>query len=167
MTKINKFRAWDGEQMICPVTVSSNGKAFVEIDPKTDSGSVKVIDNKGNQVSYYAEWATYQEFNYPLMQFVGILDIKTKEIYAGDIVVQDCYPFFSDGKPNYVGIVEWIYSQWQVVLYSVNKDNNGNSNGMNQGLNDIGTEENTVSKWEVIGNIFEHRNLICKDFKNA
>ncbi len=74
MTRINKFRAYDGEQMICPVTVSKSGKAFVEVNPKTDSGSVKVIDNKGNQVGYYAEWATYQEFNYPLMQFTGLVD---------------------------------------------------------------------------------------------
>lgn len=36
-------------------------------------------------------------------------------------------------RPNYRGVVEWIYSQWQVVLHCVNAAKGGISDGMNQG----------------------------------
>lgn len=100
------------------------------------------------------------ERGYKIMQYTGLKDKNGKEIYEGDIVVKDEYLWFDEGKPNYRGVVEWIYSQWQVVAYCVNPEKRGISSGMNQGVNDEGIEENENSEWEVIGNIYETPELL-------
>lgn len=99
----------------------------------------------------------------PLMQFTGLCDRNGKEIYEGDIVVQDGYMWFDDGTPNYRGTVEWIYSQWQVAAHCVNPDKRGISDGINEGLNDGGFDEGKNAEWEIIGNIHEHPHLLGAD----
>ncbi|HWQ74512.1 MAG TPA: YopX family protein [Syntrophomonas sp.] len=93
-------------------------------------------------------------------QFTGLKDINGVEIYEGDILVQDCYLWFDDGRPNYRGTVEWIYSQWQVVAHCVNPNKRGISDGMNESLNDVGWNEGTNSVWEIIGNIYDNPELL-------
>lgn len=93
-------------------------------------------------------------------QYTGLKDTNGVEICEGDIVVQDGYIWFDEGKPNYRGTVEWIYSQWQVIAHCVNPDNRGISDGMNYGLNDEGFDEGENSDWEVIGNIYDNPELL-------
>lgn len=103
--------------------------------------------------SNWKEW-------YEITQFTGLHDKNGKEIYEGDIVVKDGYKWFDEGRPNYRGVVEWIYSQWQVVAYCINNEKRGISTGINEGLNDKGFEEGTLSEWEVIGNVHENPELL-------
>ena len=96
-----------------------------------------------------------------VMQFTGLYDKNGKEIYEGDIIVTEAYPFFDNQQPNYRGVVEWIYSQWQVVLHCVNVAKAGISEGINQGLNDIGLDEGErFNDVLVIGNIYENPELL-------
>lgn len=97
-----------------------------------------------------------------VLQYTGIRDKNGIEIFEGDIVVQDCYVWFDEGKPNYRGTVEWIYSQWQVVAHCINSEKRGISSGINEGLNDAGFDENTNSDWIVVGNIFDNPEMILK-----
>lgn len=97
-----------------------------------------------------------------IMQYTGLKDKNGKKIFEGDIVVKNEYMWFDEGKPNYRGTVEWIYSQWQVVAHCVNANKRGASEGINEGLNDEGFDENGFSDWVVIGNIFENKELLEK-----
>lgn len=115
------------------------------------------------------------------MQSTGLKDKNGKLIYEGDIIViPNQYPFydyknkedmkqdlnFTEGEIkgesilNYIGIVEWIYSQWQYVYHCVNPKKQGISEGGNQGLNDFGFDETRNTCYEVIGNIYENPELL-------
>lgn len=116
-----------------------------------------------------------------LIQCTGLKDKNGKLIYEGDIIViSNQYPFYdyknkedmkqdlnsTEGEIkgesilNYIGIVEWIYSQWQYVYHCVNPKKQGISEGVNQGLNDFGFDETENTCYEVIGNIYENPELI-------
>lgn len=93
-------------------------------------------------------------------QFTGLLDKNGREIYEGDIVVKDTYIWFDNGEPNYVGVVDFIFCQWQVYAHCINKSKHGISNGINMSLNDEGYGENEKSDWRIIGNIHENPELL-------
>jgi len=141
-----KFRAWDKEKK-CWLS-------FDEDDPIGEDYELKE-DAKG--------WYMFFDFDkerVALMQFTGLLDKNGKEIFEGDVVTCDCYPFIDKGKPNYNATVEWIFSQWQLVLHCVNPEKSGISDGINSGLNDDGIEEGEKTDLEVIGNIYENPELL-------
>jgi len=95
-----------------------------------------------------------------VLQSTNLKDKNGKEIYEGDIVVKNGYIWFDDDEPNYRGTVEWIYNGWQVVAHCINPNKRGISDGINQWLNEDGFDEDEKSEWEVIGNIYEHPNLL-------
>lgn len=117
----------------------------------------------------------------PTLQCTGLKDHNNNLIYEGDIIViPNQYPFYdyknkedmkqdlnsTEGEIkgesilNYIGIVEWIYSQWQYVYHCVNPKKLGISEGINQGLNDFGFDETENTCYEVIGNIYENPELL-------
>ena len=116
-----------------------------------------------------------------LIQCTGLKDKNGKLIYESDIIViPNQYPFYdyknkedmkqdlnsTEGEIkgesilNYIGFVEWIYSQWQYVYHCVNPKKRGISEGVNQGLNDFGFDETKNTCYEVIGNIYENPELL-------
>lgn len=121
--------------------------------------------------------------DYILMQCTGLKDKNGKLIYEGDIIViPNQYPFYdyknkedmkqdlysTEGEIkgesilNYIGIVEWIYSQWQYVYHCVNPSKQGISEGINQGLNELGFDETENTYYEIIGNIYENPELLSE-----
>lgn len=118
-----------------------------------------------------------------LVQCTGLKDKHGKLIYEGDIIViPNQYPFYDyknkeDMKQdlnstkgeikgesilNYIGIVEWIYSQWQYVYHCVNPEKRGISEGVNQGLNNFGFDETRNTCYEVISNIYKNPELLSE-----
>lgn len=119
--------------------------------------------------------------NCTVMLSTGLKDEKGKIIFEGDIIViPNQYPFYDykneedmkqdlnstegeikgESVLNYIGIVEWIYSQWQYVYHCVNPNKRGISEGINQGLNYFGFDEPENTCYEVIGNIYENPELL-------
>lgn len=152
MNREIKFRAWDIEH-----------SQFLPAD------SYAIISTDFNAFGIMIkDWDNYREgeYLYPnsqiLSQYTGLKDKNGKEIFEGDIVVKPNYIWYDKGVLNYVGVVEFIYCQWQVVAHCVNPLKHGISNGINSSLNDEGYEENELSDWEIIGNIYQNPELLNK-----
>ncbi len=151
-----KFRAWDNDnkQMIYQGSNVEYLNGAMEAHFCFDEAGFVLL------IRPYAESEWYPINNTEAMQFTELRDKNGKEIYEGDIIVAESYPWFDTGKPNYRSTVEWIYSQWQQVLHCVNPDKGGISDGINEGLNDEGYEPEEPSSWLVIGNIYENPELL-------
>lgn len=141
-----KFRAWDLKG------AAMRHVAAIEYDAKGDITTVQLaVFGKGNDsVEYRMDGE-----DLVLMQSTGLRDCKGQEVFEGDIImpVVKRYPFYDEGKPNYVGTIEWIFAGFHCVLNVVNKDKRGISDGVNEPFEEEG--------WcEVIGNIFSNPELI-------
>ena len=91
-----------------------------------------------------------------LGQFTGLTDRNGKEIYEGDIVIADRYPFFYVGKPNYVAVVEWNDCGF-AAFYELYKDSD--AKGICVG-SPCDFDSNTANRYRVIGNIHDNPELI-------
>ena len=84
--------------------------------------------------------------------FTGYADCDGHKIYRGDVLTDANgkeYPYFDEGKVNYVAVVEWIFGGWQVVLRCVNPEKRGISDGINSELD----QGEGAEGFRVIGNL--------------
>jgi uncharacterized phage protein (TIGR01671 family) len=87
------------------------------------------------------------------MQFTGLLDKNGKEIYEGDILTADFYPYMDEGVRNYLSIVEWEAPGFMGFKHLVNSTKRGISDGIGEYLEE-------TEQFEVIGNIYENPELL-------
>lgn len=85
-------------------------------------------------------------------QYTGLKDKNGKEIYEGDVVVKNEYPFYSEGLRNYVGIIEWFDEDlcWSYSILAISDRVRGCACGSSLNKND---------KFEIIDNIYENPEL--------
>ena len=98
---------------------------------------------------------------YELNQYTGLKDKNNKEIYLGDILTCDIYPFKDNGKPNYNAEVYWDENSLQFCIRfcCVNREKRGISDGICEALTDRIDDINEC-QFEVIGNIYENTELL-------
>lgn len=135
MSREIKFKAWNGEQLRDVNTIGwTNG----ELDWIVTSKNHGPIDE-----------------DIKLMQYTGKKDKNGVEIYEGDILTSENYPFQDEGKYNYHGIVEWADEVTAICITKrlVNKSKRGISDGIADIIED-------TEKFQVIGNIYENPELL-------
>ena len=118
-----KFRAWDkeSEQMIPNDFVNKEASAFVVY----------------NEIAQ--EWIS-DEKDFILMQFTGLLDKNSKEIYEGDIVQY----FDTAFAPREIFSIDFVNG----MFYLKSAEDEEYNSDMN------------TAPLEVIGNIYENKNLL-------
>ena len=131
-----KFRAWDK-------------------DSKTMCTVRRITWTNGDITDVYLENIGLRRLDQViLMQYTGLKDKNCVEIYEGDILTTEQYPYQVEGEYNYHGVVEWDKESagYIVVKYVVNPLISGISNGMADRFEE-------VDGFEVIGNIYENPEL--------
>lgn len=131
--KIPKFRIWNGKYMDYRPTLSVGGPT---IDVNNEFEKIRNIDEI---------W----------MECIGLSDRRGKDIYDGDILTSDIYPFQSEGEYNYFGVVEWVdeSASFYITKRRATKTIRGTSDGMSEPIEGI-------HRFEVVGNIYENAVLL-------
>ncbi len=124
------------------------------IHKRHDKGAILIQDAKG--IGSDVDITT-------IGQYTGLKDKNGKEIYEGDILRCNGYPYNYDGVDNYFAEIVWadnICSFYKITRKNPKSIVNGISHGNWSEL-----DEEDIESFEVIGNIHDNPELIKEEEK--
>lgn len=89
-------------------------------------------------------------------QFTGFTDKNGKEIYEGDVLRSDEYPYSCIGdkeRDNYFGLIEWNENEAAFYIVTI-KNPKSSVKGISDGISDY-ISQSALQDFEVIGNIYD------------
>lgn len=138
--KYKKFRWWNKTCNKMEYNVGVHPTTYFNLAADPESGFT--TENTG--------WRIIANGDEGLTEFTGLCDKNGVEIYEGDIVKTD---FNKDGSHNSIQVIEF----WQGAFGSRNKNDHFRIPALFSGR---ATEGMNLNYYEVIGNIFEHQELL-------
>ena len=132
-----------------------NGNEWI-YGPTISQGTIKRKANKWFMEVAENKWKGLQPNT--LGQFTGLYDKNGKEIYEGDILRGNEYPFNCDGVDNYFAEIVWVDNVCGFYRLT-HKNPNSTVRGISHG-NWEQLDEDDIKSFEVIGNIHDNPELL-------
>lgn len=147
-----KFRAF---------SKSLNKMLTSEIIKKSSDTIVEILNSKSCLDCKKGLFLSLDNNDLDFMQYTGLKDKNGNEIYEGDILTSDDYPFKDNGNSNYNAEVYWDRDELQfcIQLHCVDTGKRGISHGICEALVDR-IDSIEECHFEIIGNIYENSNLL-------
>lgn len=130
-------------------------------DGKTACGSLLSFPNGETKIFEHDHDKTFNYFGVDpatVCQFTGFLDKNGKEIYEGDVLRSDSYPYScleDDERDNYFAVVFYCEDGASFATATA-KNPESNVGGILDGIcNDVSRDE--MKQFEVVGNIHEEK----------
>lgn len=123
------------------------------------NGTVYIGENEGpwTDDGFHDSDYTHVEIVDPdtVCQFTGLLDKNGKEIYDGDVLRSDKYPYSSRDKEsdNYFGLIEWNKNEAAFYIVTI-KNPKSSLKGISDGISDS-ISQKMMQDFEVIGNVHD------------
>ncbi len=146
-----KAKAANGEWVIGCLLYRQDGSVYIYDDNNDVSFSGLVCSEEETALRIPVDRKT-------ACQFTGFLDKNGKEIYEGDVLRSDSYPyscFEDEERDNYFAVVFYCEDGASFATVTV-KNPESNVGGIADGIcNDVWREE--MKRFEVVGNIHEEK----------
>ena len=124
------------------------------IFPNNKGGDFAIIYQQEPEVRTFPVYAD------TVGEYIGKTDKNGKKIFEGDILAGSQYPYLNDGKQNYFAEVVWFEDAAAFgIITRINPK--AAVRGISDGVTDY-LENFNPENWEIVGNIFDNRELITK-----